>query len=672
MNISENYNFAENELKYSDLFMLRLIFLHWAISTFITSIAFDTYTIGFVIGGLIALGSYLAYKLYQGTQYYRVVIAIALLSFSALFIQQYYGRIEFHFHIFIALAFLTIYRDRLPLAVASIFIIIHHLIFNYLQQFNISIFDMQIVVFNYGCGFDIVILHAVFVLAEWFVIDKNITRKILNYNIIIESKNELLNKHEELDKEKDKYQKLMSLSTDGIFIMNTSGKLLECSDMAAKMLGYTKEEMLELSVYDWDVSFTKEEALLHTKNTPIEPFPFETIHKRKDGTTYDADIIVVKININNEEIIYASVRDISKKKEDDKLIREQKEEFETIFNHSKDGLAILDLESNFLNFNDTYLEMSDFTREELLTKSCIELTDERDKEKSIKVMKEVVRKEYIQNFEKACILKDDKRIIVNMSLSLMPDKKRVLISVKDTTVIKLIEEQSKLASMGEMIGNIAHQWRQPLSVISTGATGMKIQKEYGVLTDEIFVKTCNDINTNAQYLSKTIDDFKNFIKGDRKKEKFNLNEEVNIFLSLVDGTIKSSNINLLLDIKENIIIDGYPNELVQCFINIFNNARDAFNEKNGFILISALEENDTVIIKIKDNAGGIPNDVLPKIFEPYFTTKHKSQGTGLGLHMTYSLIVDGMKGTISVKNINYEYKNNQYIGAEFTIVLPIN
>ena len=106
---------------------VRLIFLHWAISTFITSIAFDTYTIGFIIGGLIALGSYLAYKLYQGTQYYRVVIAIALLSFSALFIQQYYGRIEFHFHIFIALAFLTIYRDRLPLAVASIFIIIHQL-----------------------------------------------------------------------------------------------------------------------------------------------------------------------------------------------------------------------------------------------------------------------------------------------------------------------------------------------------------------------------------------------------------------------------------------------------------------------------------------------------------------------------------------------------------------
>ena len=117
------------------------------------------------------------------------------------------------------------------------------------------------------------------------------------------------------------------------------------------------------------------------------------------------------------------------------------------------------------------------------------------------------------------------------------------------------------------------------------------------------------------------------------------------FLNLVNGSIKNNNINIVLNIQEDIQIDGYENELTQCLINIFNNAKDALKETiedNRMIFISTVTTNDKAIIKIKDNAGGIPDDVLPKIFDPYFTTKHQSQGTGLGLHMTYNLIVDGM------------------------------
>ena len=238
----------------------------------------------------------------------------------------------------------------------------------------------------------------------------------------------------------------------------------------------------------------------------------------------------------------------------------------------------------------------------------------------------------------------------------------------------LLTQQSKMASMGEMIGNIAHQWRQPLSVISTGATGLKFGKEYGTLTDEDLYQMCDTINNNAQYLSKTIDDFKNFIKGDRTKEIFHLSHNINSFLHLVEGTIKSNNINIILDLQEDIKIDGYKNELIQCLINIFNNAKDALKniEVNKYIFISSAIKNDNAVIKIKDNAGGIPNDVLSHIFEPYFTTKHQSQGTGLGLHMTYNLIVDGMKGTIEVSNTEYEYKEKKYKGAEFVITLLLN
>ena len=248
---------------------------------------------------------------------------------------------------------------------------------------------------------------------------------------------------------------------------------------------------------------------------------------------------------------------------------------------------------------------------------------------------------------------------------------------------KLLFEQSKLASMGEMIGNIAHQWRQPLSVISTAATGMQIQKEYNTLSDEDFNEACMAIDMNAQYLSKTIDNFTNFIKGERVEKQFNLREDIDIFIHLIEANIKENNINIILDIEENINLIGYPNELNQCFINIFNNSKDAFleesakhkkdtEENNRYIFISATKKNDKIIISLKDNAGGIEKDIIDKIFEPYFTTKHQSQGTGLGLHMTNNMIVNGMKGSIKVENQEYIFKNRNYIGANFIITLNQN
>ncbi len=233
-------------------------------------------------------------------------------------------------------------------------------------------------------------------------------------------------------------------------------------------------------------------------------------------------------------------------------------------------------------------------------------------------------------------------------------------------------KSEKMASMGEMIGNIAHQWRQPLSIISTGATGLILQKEYDSLTDGKLINTCKIIDENAQYLSKTIDDFRDFIKGDKKAVLFNLEDTIHSFIHLIDTSIRNHNINIILNIDKNIQLENHPNELIQCLINIYNNARDILKNEDmkRYIFINTVNLDDTIVIKIKDNAGGIKEEIFSKIFEPYFTTKHKSQGTGLGLHMTYNLIVHGMKGTIEVKNVDYRYKRNKYHGAEFIITLP--
>ncbi len=155
----------------------------------------------------------------------------------------------------------------------------------------------------------------------------------------------------------------------------------------------------------------------------------------------------------------------------------------------------------------------------------------------------------------------------------------------------------------------------------------------------------------------------------------NLEENINSFIHLIEASLKTYNLNLIVDVDKQIEIYGFANELIQCYINIFNNAKDVLkniNDEDKFIFISGEIKNDNVIIKIKDNGGGIPNDVLTKIFDPYFTTKHKNQGTGLGLHMTYNLITEGMNGNIEAKNVKFQYNDKKYTGAQFEITLPKN
>ena len=239
---------------------------------------------------------------------------------------------------------------------------------------------------------------------------------------------------------------------------------------------------------------------------------------------------------------------------------------------------------------------------------------------------------------------------------------------------ELLIQQSKLAAMGEMIANIAHQWRQPLSVISTLSTGIKLQKELNVSNDDYEKESLDMINENVQYLSKTIDDFKNFFRKDNIKTKVNTKVLLNKTLKLTDSRLKAKNI-LIIEEIELIEFLSYESEVIQVLINLINNSIDAFEDqiikdKYIFIEVKVIDENIEIILK--DNAGGIPINIINRIFEPYFTTKGEKQGTGIGLYMCNEIITKHLNGKISSYNETFTYLDTICTGAVFKIVLPLN
>ncbi len=236
---------------------------------------------------------------------------------------------------------------------------------------------------------------------------------------------------------------------------------------------------------------------------------------------------------------------------------------------------------------------------------------------------------------------------------------------KRTDQERLLIQQSRLAAMGEMIGNIAHQWRQPLSIITTAASGIKVEKEFGISSEKEELNKVETIMKTSIYLSNTIEDFSNFFKPNKEKENFNIETMLKQSLELVGASFKYYHISVNIDVEKEIIVNGFANEYAQAIMNILNNAKDILvdrNIQNPTIDLKIYEKNGLGVLAIKDNAGGIDNNIIDKIFEPYFTTKHKSQGTGIGLYMSKMIIEENMQGELKVENSKD--------GAVFTISVP--
>lgn len=230
---------------------------------------------------------------------------------------------------------------------------------------------------------------------------------------------------------------------------------------------------------------------------------------------------------------------------------------------------------------------------------------------------------------------------------------------------KLMFQQAKLASLGEMLGNISHQWRQPLMEINSLFLPIegKISLDMPLDKEEI-LETISKLNHITKYMSNTIDDFKNFFATDKEKIKFQLLEQINSTINIISGGLKNNNIKLDIIIQKNPELTGYKNDYSQVLINIINNAKDVLVQRkieNPYIKISIFEENGNIITTVEDNAGGIKVNPIEKIFDPFFTYE-KIGGSGIGLFMSKLIIEKNMNGKLLVENSSK--------GAFFKIIIP--
>jgi len=242
-----------------------------------------------------------------------------------------------------------------------------------------------------------------------------------------------------------------------------------------------------------------------------------------------------------------------------------------------------------------------------------------------------------------------------------------LIQKEKQSQSSILIQQNKLASMGEMISIIAHQWRQPLSEINGIVLEIDINNRKKQLDDDTLDRHLNEIEASTAYLSGTISDFMNFFKHDKNVNYFYIADAINRATKLLSLSHKKNSIDIIVEIEENIELYSYQSELIQALLILMNNSIDAItiNEVcQPKIIIKSQRDNTNIVLTVEDNAGGIPLEIIEKIYNPYFTTKHESKGTGLGLYILAMLIEKSMQGFVNIDNVNE--------GVLSTLSVPIN
>ncbi|AXH10007.1 hypothetical protein CP960_00265 [Malaciobacter halophilus] len=487
-------------------------------------------------------------------------------------------------------------------------------------------------------------------------------------------------KEKELEESKKTYIRLFEANkVPVLFIDPQTYYIIDANKAALKFYGYTLEEIRAEKISNIN-TLTKEEVHheMHLANEEKrDSFIFK--HRLKSGIIKDVEVFSGPLKYKNRKVLYSLIHDITNKVKVQKALRQAN----TIYQNTKEGIFITDLEGNILSSNKAFTNITGYKKEEVIGKNPRFLKSHKHPNSLYSNLWEEIKSKGFWEGEIINKNKEGKNypqwLTINTVYDLKNNPINYIAVFNDFSKIKeqeqllrekdhIMFQQSKMASMGEMLRNIAHQWRQPLSVISSSASGLKLKQELKLLEPKEIPEFCDGILKSAKYLSETIDDFTNFFKNQNKKKEFSIKDAINKAVQLSSASLKNNEIDIITHIND-CKLYGVENEFVQVMLNIINNSKDAFHEKNienKKVIISNTLGKELTHLSIKDNAGGIANNIMEKIFEPYFTTKDKLQGTGIGLYMSQEIIRSHLKGEIRVEN----YQENQDKGANFTLDIP--
>ena len=539
------------------------------------------------------------------------------------------------------------------------------------------------------------IIVITFALISFTYIFSNFIKTIFN-----EYNNELQTKTISLEHWKKRFELAIIASNDGLWDIDFKAEKIYFSDKWLDMFGYKKGEI---------ETFPQWFSLIHNEDKNQVKILFDKIYA-KDSDTF---ICEYRLKTKNEGFKWVLARGksfVDDKNELDRMLmmsmdidknKRMKKELLDVELLVEDGKIVI-----FKLINDEHLSVKyisnsvktfGYTKQEFESHqmSLMNMIFEEDKDK-VQVAINAALKNDLESFTVVCRVLNaaneirwiSSRIIliknhsgevshfygyINDITKIKVSQEELKLKVEDEVKKnrekdRLLIQQSKLAAMGEMIGNIAHQWRQPLNNVSLILQFLRDNYKNEAVSSEKLDKFMNKANTHIEYMSETIDDFRNFYKPSKTQNEFSVQESINTLLHMVKNEYSSENIKI--DFESNdLVITSYENELKQSLLNILNNAKDALvskKEKEDFdalIHISLEQYNQELKIEITNNGGCIEDEIIDRIFEPYFTTKFEHQGTGIGLYMTKSIIETNMKGKIEVQNIKD--------GVKFIITLNI-
>jgi PAS domain S-box-containing protein len=452
-----------------------------------------------------------------------------------------------------------------------------------------------------------------------------------------------------------------------ILIRMDNGRVEYLNQTSIDNFGYTLEEMNEVGINNIRRPIEKNDTFFEhldqlKNNKTIIEYAYAI---RKNGTKLPVEANATHINKNGVDYNLVVLRDITERLKLTEELKNQAMQTQNYLDVAKVLIMVLDNDKNITMINQTGADILGYSKEEIVGKNWIENFSPKNIHEDLnKIADEIIQdKNNYSGHENLILAKNGEERLMSWKNTAITDSKGntigILTSGEDVTEKRKREKQlllhTKQAQMGEMIGMIAHQWRQPLASIAATISSLKFKQGLGTYEEKYFSEQLDNIEEYTQHLSKTIDDFRNFYKEDKKHINSHLTDIINRAIDIVKAIFTNKGIELRTHFRSKGEFSTYPNELTQVILNILKNAQDALEEnkiKNPIIEIETYERDGKFYIEIKDNAGGIPKDIIDRVFDPYFTTKDDLNGSGLGLYMSKTIIEEHCEGHIEVKNVD--------------------